>query len=88
MELWDFDCLEIHSAQNTKTGQKLAKIGPLKSSFYLVSPPPRQRWGTKTPVHRQARQGGELNSPNLVQLDCPSVTQWDIVITFAVEVRF
>ena len=23
-----------------------------------------------------------------LQLDCPSVTQWDIVITFAAEVRF
>jgi len=23
-----------------------------------------------------------------VQLDCPSVTQWDVVITFAAEVRF
>ena len=34
--LWIFR----NRSQNTKIGQKSAKIGPLKSSFYLVSPPP------------------------------------------------
>ena len=36
MALWFFRRRD----QNTKIGQKMAKIGPLKSSFYLVSPPP------------------------------------------------
>ena len=36
MALWIFR----NTSQNTKIGQKLAKIGPLESIFYLVLPPP------------------------------------------------
>ena len=80
MELWHFEFLEI--GPKTRKLAKIGKNGPLESSFYLVLPPSPcllctgvnshrtaepSALGKQAPVHGRARQGGELNSPNLVQ---------------------
>ena len=45
---------------------------------------PSRRQVHCVPVHKDKR----ISSKSYIQLDCPSVTNWDVRITFAVEVRF